>query len=64
MTDNIAKRIGKCKDALDNSLQWAFVRGPLFDRLLAMKAGMETASKELEAIYTEMTGENPWEELA
>lgn len=60
--ENLSEKIGELADRLDNLL--AATNLPLSPEfhLRQVKVGLEEISKELKAIYKEITGESPWDE--
>jgi hypothetical protein len=62
-SSDVMERIGELADTADNF--WHASRLPTLDPAIhaaALSEGLKTLRDELRAIFTEVTGHNPWED--
>ena len=60
MTEQQLETLGRLADAADNYAQWALTPGPAYQRVNAMKSGLEDIGRQLKELYVELSGRDPW----
>lgn len=59
-SSDVMDRIGELADKADNFYHGAQLPLPPQIHIMGLTAGMESLRDELRALFTDVTGENPW----